>query len=224
MVLNTLRRFYTLQNTFKQFLEQNPFIQFNPNLSNTVNRFQFDAGIKGRISHGIGAGFNVFHHNYYDFPLFITANTPERRFVIENFDMNVTRINALLNMNLQNKFTSILEFNYFNYSFKGINQPSAAYLMPNLEIISQNKYSIAEKLILNLDLFILGKREALEQTKIDLIQLRPFFDANLGADYRWKKNISAFIRINNLSGNKYQRWTYHPVYGINFLAGLTFSL
>ena len=213
-----------VQNTFKQFIEQNPFIQFNPNLTNTVNRFQFDAGIKGRISHGIGAGFTVFHHNYYDFPLFITANTPERRFVIENFDMNVTRINALLNLNLQNRFTSTLEFNYFNYSFKGINQPLAAYLMPNLEIISQNKYSIAEKLILNVDLFVFGKRKALEQTKIDLIELRPFFDANLGADYRWKKNISAFIRINNLSGNKYQRWTYHPVYGINFLAGLTFSL
>ena len=51
--------------------------------------------------------------------------------------------------------------------------------------------------------------------------LNGLFDLSFGADYRFTKNIGAFLNVNNLAGNKRQRWANFPTYGINFLGGIT---
>jgi outer membrane receptor protein involved in Fe transport len=56
------------------------------------------------------------------------------------------------------------------------------------------------------------------ETKMD-----PFVDLNIGVDYRYSKNLSAFIQLNNLANNRYDRFVNYPVYGINILGGFTFT-
>jgi outer membrane receptor protein involved in Fe transport len=51
----------------------------------------------------------------------------------------------------------------------------------------------------------------------------PFVDLNIGVDYRYSKNLSAFIQLNNLANNRYDRFVNYPVYGINILGGFTFT-
>ena len=45
-------------------------------------------------------------------------------------------------------------------------------------------------------------------------------DLSLEACYAFRKNLSAFLSLNNIFGQSYQRWYRYPVYGINALAGL----
>jgi outer membrane receptor protein involved in Fe transport len=47
-------------------------------------------------------------------------------------------------------------------------------------------------------------------------------DINIGADYRISKDFSAFIDLNNLTNQTYQRWFNYPTYGFNVIAGVTF--
>jgi outer membrane receptor protein involved in Fe transport len=50
-----------------------------------------------------------------------------------------------------------------------------------------------------------------------------YADLNLGVEYRYSKNVSAFINFNNILNNKYERWYRYPVYGFNMLGGLTLT-
>ena len=45
-------------------------------------------------------------------------------------------------------------------------------------------------------------------------------DLSLGGEYKLTNKINAFADLNNIFGDKYQRWHNYPVYGICVLAGL----
>jgi outer membrane receptor protein involved in Fe transport len=91
-------------------------------------------------------------------------------------------------------------------------------------------YNIGDKFLVKLDLFYWGERSGAIVTenadlskKIISQKLDPFVDLNFGIDYRYSKNFSAFIQINNIANGRYQRFANYPVYGINFLGGFTFT-
>jgi outer membrane receptor protein involved in Fe transport len=54
-------------------------------------------------------------------------------------------------------------------------------------------------------------------------KLDPFVDLNLGIDYRYSKQLSAFIQVNNIANGRYNRFVNYPVYGIIFMGGFTFT-
>jgi hypothetical protein len=46
-------------------------------------------------------------------------------------------------------------------------------------------------------------------------------DINLGLEYRYNKRLSAFIQMNNLASQRYNRWYNHPVQIFQFMGGIT---
>jgi hypothetical protein len=47
-------------------------------------------------------------------------------------------------------------------------------------------------------------------------------DLSIGAEYSINKRFSAWMDVNNIFNNKYQRWNNYPVYGFNVLGGLIY--
>jgi hypothetical protein len=45
-------------------------------------------------------------------------------------------------------------------------------------------------------------------------------DLSIGSEYSINKKFSAWIDINNILNNKYERWNNYQVYGINIIGGL----
>jgi hypothetical protein len=45
-------------------------------------------------------------------------------------------------------------------------------------------------------------------------------DLSISSEYSFNKKFSAWIDINNIFSNKYERWNNYQVYGINIFAGL----
>jgi outer membrane receptor protein involved in Fe transport len=54
-------------------------------------------------------------------------------------------------------------------------------------------------------------------------KIKGWTDINLGAEYRFTKALSFWINFNNLTNNKYYRWNNYRSYGINLLAGVSYS-
>lgn len=54
-------------------------------------------------------------------------------------------------------------------------------------------------------------------------QLKSVIDVNIGAEYRYTERLSAFLNINNLLAQRYQRWNQYPVQRINVVGGVTYS-
>jgi outer membrane receptor protein involved in Fe transport len=52
------------------------------------------------------------------------------------------------------------------------------------------------------------------------LTLNPATDVSLSAEYQIIPRLSAFMQVNNLLNNKYQRWYGYEVYGFNIYGGL----
>ena len=48
-------------------------------------------------------------------------------------------------------------------------------------------------------------------------------DLSAGIELVINKRFSAWLNLNNIFDNKYQRWLNYPVYGLNILGGVTFK-
>ena len=54
-------------------------------------------------------------------------------------------------------------------------------------------------------------------------KLPTIWDANLKIDYFLGTQFAAFVSLNNIVGQNYQRYLYYPSQGLNFLGGITYS-
>jgi outer membrane receptor protein involved in Fe transport len=45
-------------------------------------------------------------------------------------------------------------------------------------------------------------------------------DLSAGAEYKINKQFSAWINVNNILNDKYERWHNYPVYGLNLSGGV----
>jgi len=53
--------------------------------------------------------------------------------------------------------------------------------------------------------------------------MKGLVDVNLGLEYRYTKFLSAFLNLNNLAAQRYQRWYAYPTQKFNLLGGLTYT-
>ena len=52
---------------------------------------------------------------------------------------------------------------------------------------------------------------------------RPGSDLSAGIEFKINKMFSAWMDVNNILNDKYQRWHGYEVYGLNFLGGVKVS-
>lgn len=97
-----------------------------------------------------------------------------------------------------------------------------AFGLPPMELNASARLKATDKLILKSDLWVFGgspyrlKNDVIKNTKGG-------FDLSLGGEYNINKKWSAWLDINNLFNNKYERWFSFPSYGTNFLVGAKYS-
>ncbi len=56
-----------------------------------------------------------------------------------------------------------------------------------------------------------------------VMEIDPYLDLGVGAEYRFNPRFSIFLDINNLLSSRYEFWYNYKHYGINILGGITFG-
>ncbi|MHB1278653.1 MAG: TonB-dependent receptor [Bacteroidia bacterium] len=207
------------KNTFRDFAAQNPFLSYNPSLDVSVHQFVMDAGLKGKITGNTGFVTKAHYARMNAMPLFINDTNELRSFLIIHDDVELIRLSAELSHQYSEKFRMAFSFNYSYYD--PVIQ-EAAWQLPNFDSKLNMTYNMADKILLSFDAFIIGKRKAyraFDNVK-EFHTIKALGDFNLGIDYRWKKQISAFVRLNNLLGQNFQIWYAYPMYSFNMHAGV----
>ncbi len=205
--------------SLRSISEMNPYIAPYQNLNPSVSKFRFNAGLTGKLGQNTGFTTQILFHIQNQMPLYILDTTNTRWFVNFRDDVKLIQFNAELSHAFSNKFRTNFSFNFYNYSTESYDR---AYQLPNLDLKLNATYNIGDKILLSADLFTIGQRYSYlaysEQQSAEL--LKAFVDASLGVDYRWKKQISAFLKVNNIANQKYQMWGRLPVNGITVMGGL----
>ncbi len=220
----------TKRNSFKSLAMENPFIVHTLPLKNTTTKADAKIGFRGSYSSKLA--FNVFgsYQICEQMPLFTSyaANTLQNKFTVVYDDINIVTVHGEVSYTQKEKLNISLKANYFNYT---TSNEAKAWYKPVFEVGLFGKYNLEDKFLVSLDIFTIGNQIA-QLNELDVITgstlvsqktLKGITDINVGAEYRYNKKLSAFVRFNNIAGMRYYRWNNYPTQKFNLMGGLTFS-
>lgn len=208
-----------IKNTYRNLTDINPYLEriyFQQNTRET----EFYGGIKASLGKHFNINGKAAFISYRDMPLFIndTASIDSKAFIISNEPtMNNVRIHGDVSYISQDKFTLTAGFTLNGYT--GTNKNFKAWNTLPLEATGSFKWLAFKKLVLKSDLYIFGGGNALVKGN-NIYPFKGGFDLSAGAEYKINKQFSAWLDVNNLLNDKYERWHNYPVYGINLLGGI----
>ena len=102
---------------------------------------------------------------------------------------------------------------------------SKAWQKPVFDAYIDFIYNIQDKFIISAG--ITGRStmyaKTFEGTTVVPRSVPGYADLNLGFEYRYSTSLSAFLKINNVTTLRQYRYYNYPNYGLNMLAGVTYS-
>lgn len=205
--------------SLKSTYQENPFLADYQPLRNDNTSYHIYAGVKGKLANGLDYTLELSQKFTHNFILFANDTFPLHKFLLLYDDVNIFKFQAGLNYTRFNKLNLGTFFTYYAYN----GDAAQAYQRPDFEWNTFVSGTLNKKLELHGKFYVIGNRYAFAVGSFNGTKLKPIADINIGADYRYKKDLSFFIDLNNITNQTYQRWNNYPVYGLNGVAGLTFS-
>ena len=209
------------KNTFRSLTDYNPFlISRAPGLTIANTRYlDFYGGVKGdlgTVQYSAQAGYKTTDN----LPLYLLIDDDRiaQRFRVVYDSVGIVNIQGSATAELIENISAVLSFTYNSYSTE---REEKAWHLPSTTVNLGARYTgLEDKLRVRADIYLEnGVPFRNEQGEAD--NLNGLFDLSLGADYFFSEKLGGFVQLNNLAGNKRQRWRFYPTYGINVLAGVT---
>jgi hypothetical protein len=218
-----------LKNSFRKLSQENPFVDTTLKYTNTNNKYNLFAGLKGQLSAHTNYNAKVSYAQYDSLYFFVVnysgTNQVYNRFDILYDNTSQLTVNGQITHQLGEKLNVIAKGNYYYYRTKNLVH---AYHKPDFDLTFSGIYNLESKFIFKADIFFIGKQWALTQLRengenvLTPKQLNGYADINLEAEYRYSKMLSGFARLNNIGNQRYFRWERYPSQRFNFMLGLTF--
>jgi hypothetical protein len=221
-----------IRNTLGSLIDENPFLAPSFNLLNTEKSQEIFVGTKGDLGKGFsfnlkgsfGKNRNLFLFNNQNF---LELNNNQNALAASKFEVlyDTTKTNYF-NLGLQLNYSpaqiwrTYLKSEYFKYE---LNTFDRAFYRPNFTAKWGNSLVVSEKLVANLDLFAIGNTYAKNFETNQEYKIKTIWDLNAEFDYLFSKQFTAFVKLNNILGRKYERFLYYPNQGLNFLVGINLS-
>ncbi|TCD04370.1 hypothetical protein EZ449_17165 [Pedobacter frigidisoli] len=225
------------RNSLKGFTDENPWLNNNILVKNTVEKLSFSAGIKGTGGPGFGYKARVYVKQFDDMPLFINNYTDFNKFDVI-YDFGKTKLTGLegeISVQVSDalKWTGKLNVDDWKPASE-----TYTWFKPGLKVSSNFVYTYNKKLSFNAAVVIQDDVKAKvnianpvsplqyvipNPTIESIVTVKGFVDLGLGADYRINNKFSVFAKANNILNKNYSRYLYYQVNGFNIFGGLTYS-
>lgn len=223
------------RNSMKDLTDENPFLNSNIYIKNSIEKLSFSAGIKGTGGPGFGYKVRVYRKEITDMPLFVNNyNDPTRFDVIYDFgNTKVLGLEGELSVQVSDQLKWTGKLNLEDY------KPASeqySWFKPQLRISSNLLYNITDKIGFNAAVAIQDASNAKVYTAAPanpylipnpaietVANIKGFVDLGIGATYKINDRFSAFLKANNLLNNKYSRYLYYQAIGVNVFGGISYS-
>lgn len=210
------------RNTLRSLLTENKWLAPEVLLANTVKSLDIYGGSKGALGGGFSYEGKVSLARYRNFSTFNNTIPDTTKFFVL-YDGGISRvvtISAQLAYAQKDKFRSMLKGDFFRYDLERVEE---AWGRPRFAGTWTNSYVLNKKLFVTADLYFFEGIKNKNPLSNVIYSLKPIYDANLKIDYFLGKQVSAFVSLNNIFGQNYQRYLYYQVQGLNFLGGISYS-
>ncbi|KLT65763.1 TonB-dependent receptor [Pedobacter sp. BMA] len=225
------------RNSLKGFTDENPWLNNNILVKNTVEKLSFSAGIKGTGGPGFGYKAKLYIRQFDDMPLFVNNFTDFNKFDVI-YDFGKTKLTGLegeISVQVSDalKWTGKLNIDDWKPA-----QETYSWFKPGLKVSSNFVYTFNKKLTFNAGVVIQDDVKAklylsapvnplqyvVPNTSIEeIVTVKGYVDLGIGADYKINNKFSVFAKANNLLNKNYSRYLYYQVNGFNIFGGLSYS-
>lgn len=221
-------------------ISRNPFVVPDGSLfkvPDTNHSLIISAGLKG--NNGLGGNYLLsVSYSFVNDMLFYsnvvypdTLSQVERgnHFLVIADDADILNFHGEMTGNFSSRMSFRASANYYKYT---LSASPYAWNMPDWDGKLGLYYNLRNKIIAGAEVTALGARKLMvSKSPTGWMTLEPetlsepvHVNLGLSAEYRYTRILSFWVKVNNISWNRYYEWAYYPSQMFNFLAGFTYSL
>lgn len=223
------------QNSYADFVAENPFLSPTLSITPTNNQYTVFAGLKGKLAGNVNYNLTGSYLNEKDRALFksndYTENPANKDYAFGNSftvvyqDVRTFRFFGELKADFSENVSLGINGTFNSYKNDGNLE---AWNLPEIKLSSNLDVAINTKWYAGLNVFYVGERKDI-QTNLDItgnyapITLKSYFDANAHLGYKFSERLTFFLKLNNIGNQAYQKWLNYPVQGFQGLAGANYK-
>ncbi len=227
-----------IQNTYRDLSTENPYVSPTLSIQQTDAQYKAFVGAKGKLASNIGYNFSVSHTNEQNKPLFIqnqtktngTINVANSYEAGNSFGVIYDNVKTLgffgeLSIDASKEFNFGGTINYANYTTEN---ELEAWNLPSIKATINADYQ-NKSWFAGAKLFYNGQTKDFvipfgQPTNTGVIvENDSYMDLNLNGGYIFSDRLTAFAKINNALGKKYQPFVNYQVQTLQILAGITYK-
>jgi hypothetical protein len=226
-------------NTFKDFSNENPFVSPTLHITQTNKKYDFYAGLNGKLSSNISYDVKASYSNEDDKALFIRNNSKSNgvnttgllgyeygnSFSVVYDDIKTLSFFGELTVDVTRNLVIGANGEFNSYTVK--NQ-AEAWNLPTVNAQLFGNYKTI-KWYAGVNLFVVSERKDVTYggtypSILNGIQtLTSYVDLNINGGYHFNDKFTAFIKMNNVLNSDYQQFSNFTVQGFQVLGGVSYK-
>jgi hypothetical protein len=210
-----------IKNTYRNLAAVNPYLATLSSQQNTKET-EFYGGVKTSVGKHFNFSAKAGFISYNNLPLYIndTANDLKAFIVANESKLTDLRLHADMSFVSQDKFTITGGLTFNGYT--GLQNNKKAWGTIPLELAASVRWWAFKQLMVKSDFKAFTGGPYLLKNNVNET-LSGGADLSAGLEYAINKKFSAWLDVNNIFNNKYERWHNYQVYGLNVLAGVIYK-
>ena len=222
------------QNSYADFVNDNPFLSPTLNMRPTNNQYTVFAGLKGKLANNINYNVTGSYLNEKDKALY-KGNDYTEDFSNQNYafgnsfgvvydDVRTFRFYGELKADFSRNVSFGINGTFNSYKYDGIE----AWNLPSMKLSSNLDVNITKQWYAGLNVFYVGERKDMQSnlnlgTDPVITTLKSYFDANAHLGYKYNERLTCFLKLNNIGNQAYEKWLNYPVQGFQVLVGANYK-
>jgi hypothetical protein len=223
------------QNSYMDFVNENPFLSPTLNIAPTDKQYDVFAGLKGKLTNNVSYNVKASYANERNKALFrsndYNENATNDDYAFGNSlqvvydDMKTLSFYGELKADFSEDVTFGINgtFSSFTNDFQ-----QEAWNLPTIKLNSNLDFNITEKWFAGTNVFYVGERKDFQMNtafsaNAAPVTLKSYFDVNANVGYKYSDRLTAFVRANNITNNAYQKWFNYPVQGFQVILGVNYK-
>ncbi|MDW8851792.1 TonB-dependent receptor [Flavobacterium sp. MMLR14_040] len=223
------------QNSYADFVTENPFLSPTLNMRPSSTQYNVFAGLKGKLANNVSYNLTGSYLNEKDKALFKSNDYTEditnqnyeygNSFGVVYEDIRTFRFYGELKADFSENVTFGINGTFNSYKTDG---QLEAWNLPTMKLSSSLDVNITKQWYAGLNVFYVGERKDM-QSNLDLvteptvISLKSYFDANAHLGYKFSDRLTFFLKLNNIGNQAYEKWLNYPVQGFQVLGGANYK-
>ncbi|WET03765.1 TonB-dependent receptor [Flavobacterium sp. YJ01] len=223
------------QNSYADFVTENPFLSPTLNMRPSSTQYNVFAGLKGKLANNVNYNLTGSYLNEKDKALFKANDYTEvitnedyafgNSFGVVYEDIRTLRFYAELKADFSQNVAFGISGTFNSYNTDNVVE---AWNLPKMKLSSTLDVNITKQWYAGLNVFYVGERKDMQANSgiaanYAPITLKSYFDANAHVGYKFSDRLTFFLKANNIGNQAYQKWLNYPVQGFQILGGANYK-